>query len=151
VVGGTRSRAHLRALFRGFSAAARRKCRAGGDLGAIDPDRDECRSMPLSAYPFGKFSDNGGRRRLLIWGIVLLIASDLMLALAGNIWLVGLGAAIWGLHMGATQGLLSVLVADAAPADLRGTAFGVFNLVSGLALLAASVLAGSCGQSSARR
>jgi len=96
-----------------------------------------------SAYPFGKFSDNGGRRRLLIWGIGLLIASDLVLALAGNIWLVGLGAAIWGLHMGATQGLLSVLVADAAPADLRGTAFGVFNLVSGLALLAASVLAGS--------
>jgi MFS family permease len=97
----------------------------------------------LSAYPFGKFSDNGGRRRLLIWGIGLLIASDLVLALAGNIWLVGLGAALWGLHMGATQGLLSVLVADAAPADLRGTAFGVFNLVSGLALLAASVLAGS--------
>ncbi|MDO9272764.1 MAG: MFS transporter [Rugosibacter sp.] len=97
----------------------------------------------LSAYPFGKFCDNGGRRRLLIWGIVLLIAADLVLALAGNIWLVGLGAAIWGLHMGATQGLLSVLVADAAPADLRGTAFGVFNLVSGLALLAASVLAGS--------
>lgn len=97
----------------------------------------------LSAYPFGKFSDNGGRRRLLIWGIALLIVSDLVLALAGNIWLVGLGAALWGLHMGATQGLLSVLVADAAPADLRGTAFGVFNLVSGLALLAASVLAGS--------
>jgi len=97
----------------------------------------------LSAYPFGKFSDNGGRRRLLIWGIVLLIASDLVLALAGNIWLVSLGAALWGLHMGATQGLLSVLVADAAPADLRGTAFGVLNLVSGLALLAASVLAGS--------
>jgi MFS family permease len=97
----------------------------------------------LSAYPCGKFSDNGGRRRLLIWGIGLLIAADLVLALAGNIWLVGLGAAIWGLHMGATQGLLSVLVADAAPTDLRGTAFGVFNLVSGLALLTASVLAGS--------
>lgn len=97
----------------------------------------------LSAYPFGKFSDNGGRRRLLVWGIALLIAADLVLAIAGNVWLVGLGAALWGLHMGATQGLLSVLVADAAPADLRGTAFGVFNLVSGLALLIASVLAGS--------
>ncbi|HNO76402.1 MAG TPA: MFS transporter [Nitrosomonas mobilis] len=96
----------------------------------------------LSAYPFGKFSDNGGRHRLLMWGIALLIASDVVLALADNFWLVGLGAAIWGLHMGATQGLLSVLVADAAPANLRGTAFGVFNLVSGLALLAASVLAG---------
>ncbi len=97
----------------------------------------------LSAYPCGKLADNGGRRHLLAWGIVLLIISDLVLALAGNVWMVGLGAALWGLHMGATQGLLSVLVADAAPADLRGTAFGVFNLVSGLALLAASVIAGS--------
>ncbi len=95
-----------------------------------------------SAYPFGKLSDNGGRRRLLPWGIGFLIVSDLVLALAGSIWLVSLGAALWGLHMGATQGLLSALVADAAPADLRGTAFGVFNLASGLALLAASVIAG---------
>jgi MFS family permease len=96
----------------------------------------------ISAYPLGKLSDNGGRRRLLAWGIGFLIVSDLVLALASNIWLVGLGAALWGLHMGATQGLLAVLVADAAPAELRGTAFGVFNLVSGLALLAASVIAG---------
>lgn len=95
-----------------------------------------------SAYPFGKLSDNGSRRRLLTWGIVFLIAADLVLAIAGNIWMVGLGAAIWGLHMGATQGLLSALVSDAAPADLRGTAFGVFNLASGVALLAASIIAG---------
>lgn len=95
-----------------------------------------------SAYPFGKLSDNGSRRRLLTWGIVFLIAADLVLAIAGNIWMVGLGAAIWGLHMSATQGLLSALVSDAAPADLRGTAFGVFNLASGVALLAASVIAG---------
>lgn len=95
-----------------------------------------------SAYPFGRLSDNGKRRRLLAWGIVLLIAADLVLALAGNFWTVGLGAAIWGLHMGATQGLLAALVADTAPADLRGTAFGVFNLASGVALLAASVIAG---------
>ena len=95
-----------------------------------------------SAYPCGKFSDNGGHRTLLVWGVVFLIAADLTLALAANVWAVGLGAAIWGLHMGATQGLLSALVADAAPADLRGTAFGVFNLMSGAALLAASVIAG---------
>jgi MFS family permease len=95
-----------------------------------------------SAYPFGKLSDNGSRRELLAWGIVLLIAADLILALAGNYWLVGLGAEVWGLHMGATQGLLSALIADTAPADLRGTAFGVFNLVTGGALLAASVIAG---------
>lgn len=71
-----------------------------------------------------------------------LIVADLVLAVAGSIWLVALGAALWGLHMGATQGLLAALVSDAAPADLRGTAFGIFNLISGIALLAASVIAG---------
>lgn len=95
-----------------------------------------------SAYPLGKLSDNGSRPKLLAWGIGFLILSDLVLALAGNIWEVGVGAALWGLHMGATQGLLAALVADAAPADLRGTAFGVFNLASGIALLAASIIAG---------
>ena len=95
-----------------------------------------------SAYPFGKMSDNGSRKKLFAWGIVLLVVADLILATAVNVWMVFLGAAVWGLHMGATQGLLSTLVADAAPADLRGTAFGVFNLASGLALLAASVIAG---------
>ena len=95
-----------------------------------------------SAYPLGKLSDNGSRRKLLICGIIFLIMADIVLAVAGNVWLAGLGAAIWGLHMGATQGMLSALIADSAPADLRGTAFGVFNLVSGLTLLAASVIAG---------
>ncbi len=95
-----------------------------------------------SAYPFGKLSDNGNRSRLLAWGICFLIAADLILATADNVWAVGLGAAAWGLHMGATQGLLSALVAEAAPADLRGTAFGVFNLAGGVALLAASIIAG---------
>ncbi len=96
-----------------------------------------------SAYPVGKLSDNSNRSGLLAWGIGFLILADLVLAAAGGIWAVMLGAALWGLHMGATQGLLSALVADAAPADLRGTAFGVFNLAGGLALLAASVLAGA--------
>lgn len=99
-------------------------------------------AFAASAYPFGKLSDTASRRTLITWGIVFLIAADLVLALAANVWLVGLGAAIWGLHMGATQGLLSAIVADEAPADLRGTAFGVFNLVIGGALLAASVIAG---------
>lgn len=96
-----------------------------------------------SAYPFGHLADNGSsRRQLLAWGIVFLIAADLILAGAGTLWWVGGGAALWGLHMGATQGLLAALVADAAPDELRGTAFGVFNLMVGLALLAASIIAG---------
>lgn len=97
----------------------------------------------VSAYPFGKLSDNGGRHKQFAWGIVLLIISDLVLAVAGNVWVMFLGAAVWGLHMGATQGLLSTMVADVAPAELRGTAFGVLNLASGIALLAASVIAGA--------
>lgn len=95
-----------------------------------------------SAYPFGKLSDSGSRNKLVLWGISMLVAADLVLASAGNVWAVGVGAVLWGLHMGATQGLLSALVADAAPADLRGTAFGVFNLAVGGALLAASIIAG---------
>lgn len=97
----------------------------------------------VSAYPFGKFSDNGSRHRLFTWGILFLILADLILAMTANVWIVFLGAAVWGLHMGATQGLLSTLVAAAAPVELRGTAFGVFNLVSGIVLIASSVIAGS--------
>jgi MFS family permease len=96
----------------------------------------------VSAYPFGQWSDRVRRRALLALGIGFLIGADLLLALADNPWLVGVGAVFWGLHMGATQGLLTAIVADFAPPDLRGTAFGVFNLVSGLSLLAASVIAG---------
>jgi len=96
----------------------------------------------VSAYPFGKLSDNGSRHRLLALGIAFLIISDLILATASNVWMVFLGATVWGLHMGATQGLLSTMVAEVAPVSLRGTAFGVFNLVIGLALLAASIIAG---------
>lgn len=96
-----------------------------------------------SAWPLGALSDRIDRRTLLALGIGLLAAADVVLAWASSAWVVGLGTALWGLHMGATQGLLTVLVADAAPADLRGTAFGVFNLLIGLALLLASVIAGA--------
>ena len=95
-----------------------------------------------SAYPFGHLSDRGNRGSLLAVGIAFLIAADLVLAAAGATWSVLIGSMLWGLHMGATQGLLSTVVAAAAPADLRGTAFGVFNLVTGGTLLLASVLAG---------
>ncbi len=96
-----------------------------------------------SAYPFGRLADRVSRRGLLLLGIVLLIAADLVLATAGSVPQIMVGAALWGLHMGATQGLLAALVADAVPADLRGTAFGLYSLVTGAALLLASVLAGA--------
>ena len=94
------------------------------------------------SFPAGVAADRGGQRKLLFWGLAALIASDAVLGAGAGLVAVFAGAALWGVHMGLTQGLLSKLVADAAPADLRGTAFGVFHLVSGAALLAASVLAG---------
>jgi MFS family permease len=95
-----------------------------------------------SAYPFGRLADLVSRRMLLTLGAIFLIAADIVLAMAGTVWQVAAGVVLWGLHMGATQGLLSTLVVDAAPADLRGTALGMFNLITGVALLVASVLAG---------
>ncbi len=99
-----------------------------------------------TAYPFGKLSDSVDHRRLLAWGLLLLIAADLVLAWDGHWWFVLLGVALWGMHLGITQGLLARMVADSAPPELRGTAFGLFNLVSGLAMLLASVLAGALWQ-----
>jgi len=96
----------------------------------------------LSAYPFGKLSDQMSHMRLLTLGLLVLIAADLVLAMNDSWGVVLLGVGLWGLHMGMTQGLLATMVADTAPADLRGTAFGFFNLASGLAMLIASVLAG---------
>ena len=96
----------------------------------------------LSAYPAGVLSDRTDRRTVIVVGLLMLMAADLVLALATDIWLVLVGAALWGLHMGLTQGLLAAMVADATPARIRGTAFGVFHMVTGLALLAASVIAG---------
>jgi MFS family permease len=96
----------------------------------------------VSAYPFGKLSDQMSHMRLLTLGLLVLIAADLVLAMNDHWAVVFLGVGLWGLHMGMTQGLLATMVADTAPADLRGTAFGFFNLASGLAMLIASVLAG---------
>jgi MFS family permease len=94
------------------------------------------------AYPAGLAADRGHRRGLLVWGLLALIAADLLLAsTADPVWFFA-AILLWGAHMGLTQGLLSALVADTAPAELRGSAFGVFHLVSGAALLAASVIAG---------
>ncbi len=96
----------------------------------------------LSAYPFGKLSDRISHTRLLALGLVVLIAADLVLASNDHWGVVIAGVALWGIHMGITQGLLATMVADSAPADLRGTAYGFFNLVSGLAMLIASGVAG---------
>lgn len=95
------------------------------------------------AYPAGVLSDRFSHRTMLVLGLAVLVVADLLLASATGPGVVFVGTAVWGLHMGLTQGLLSKLVADTAPAHLRGTAFGVFNLVSGVALLLASVIAGA--------
>ena len=97
----------------------------------------------LFAYPAGAAADRLPARTLLLFGLWVLVAADVLLAIARSPWVAFIGAAFWGMHMAFTQGLLSKLVADTAPAELRGTAFGVFNLISGGALLLASVIAGS--------
>lgn len=96
----------------------------------------------VSAYPFGKLSDSMSHTNLLALGLVVLIGTDLALAYSESLSSIFSGILLWGLHMGMTQGLLATMVADTAPADLRGTAFGFFNLLAGLTMLVASVLAG---------
>lgn len=94
------------------------------------------------AYPFGRLSDSTSHTKLLAWGLVMLIAADALLAWSNHWAWVWSGIALWGLHMAMTQGLMAAMVAGTAPADLRGTAFGFFNLMSGVAMLVASGLAG---------
>ena len=96
----------------------------------------------LAAYPAGVLSDRVSKVTVLMAGVAVLIAADLVLALGGSIPVVAFGVVLWGLHMGLTQGLLASLVAETAPLELRGTGFGVFNLAGGAALLTASVVAG---------
>lgn len=95
-----------------------------------------------SAYPFGTLSDRTSHKTMLTFGLLVLIAADVVLAMADQWGVILGGVALWGIHMGMTQGLLAAMVADQAPLDLRGTAFGCFNLACGLAMLMASVLAG---------
>ena len=95
-----------------------------------------------SAYPFGWLSDRVSHSRLLVAGLLVLILADAVLAVSTDWVSLLIGVALWGVHMGMTQGLLATMVADTTPADLRGTAFGLFNLVSGVAMLVASVVAG---------
>ena len=96
----------------------------------------------LSAYPFGYLSDKVSHRGLLAGGLLVLIAADFCLAVAVEWKVLICGVMLWGVHMGMTQGLLARMVADVSPADLRGTAFGFFNMMTGIAMLIASVLAG---------
>lgn len=102
----------------------------------------------VSAYPAGWLSDRISRTKVLCIGIVLLILADLLLAQADSIMTMLAGVALWGLHMGFSQGILATLIADTAPEHLRGTAFGLFNLISGVCLLIASVLAGALWETS---
>lgn len=97
----------------------------------------------LAAYPAGVVSDRANRIIVLGFGLALLIAADLTLAFAPNLIVVALGVVLWGLHMGFTQGLVATLVADTAPIELRGTAYGILNLFGGIATLAASIIAGA--------
>lgn len=96
----------------------------------------------LSAYPAGVLSDRVGRRGVLMVGLGLLITADLLLALLPGWAGLALGVAAWGLHLGFSQGIFAAMIADSAPANLRGTAFGLFNLLTGVALLVAGVVAG---------
>lgn len=96
-----------------------------------------------TAYPAGVAADRLSQRTLLVMGLAMLISADLVLAAAASPLPAFVGAALWGLHMGLTQGLFAKLVADTVPAKLRGTAFGIFNLAGGAALLLASVVAGA--------
>lgn len=96
----------------------------------------------LTAFPFGKLSDSIDHATLLALSLLVLMAADTVLALSHHWGWVWAGISLWGLHLGMSQGLLATMVADVAPADLRGTAYGFFNLLSGLAMLLASGIAG---------
>jgi MFS family permease len=96
----------------------------------------------FAAYPAGLLSDRLGRSAPIVAGFLAIIVADIVLATASGLWAVMAGVVLWGLYLGLTKGVLAALVADTAPARLRGTAFGLFNLVGGISMLLASVMAG---------
>ena len=95
-----------------------------------------------AAYPAGILSDRVNRKTVLLIGVAFLIAADVVLGYTASFWMLALGVGLWGLHMAFTQGLLATMVSDTTPPELRGTAYGVFNLVCGVAMMVASVIAG---------
>jgi len=95
-----------------------------------------------AAYPAGILSDRVDRKNVLLIGVAFLIAADVVLGYSASLWMLALGVGLWGLHMAFTQGLLATMITDTTPPELRGTAYGVFNLVCGIAMLVASVIAG---------
>ena len=96
----------------------------------------------LTAYPVGRLSDRIGTSGLLLWSLGFLVAAHVTLAVAGSVWLYILGTVLWGLHMGFSQGLLGAMIAAATPDRLKGSAFGTFNLVTGVVVLIGNTLAG---------
>lgn len=96
----------------------------------------------ISGYPAGKLSDYVGRKFVLLFGIGFLIVADLILGFSNSLWIVFLGISFWGLHLGFTESLLATIITDITRAELRGTAFGIFNFISGLGMLGASLVAG---------
>jgi MFS family permease len=99
-------------------------------------------SYTLTAYPAGRVSDRLDRRSILAFGMLMLVLGDVVLACATTPTVVMIGVAIWGVHMGASQGVLAALITDVTAPEHRGTAFGVFGLISGIAVLIASAVAG---------
>jgi MFS family permease len=97
----------------------------------------------LAAYPTGHLSDSMNRKNIVLIGAGFLLIADVVLGMASNLWILAIGIILWGLHMGFTQGLLAALVTDTTPSNLRGTAYGVYNFICGIALLAASIIAGA--------
>jgi MFS family permease len=96
----------------------------------------------IGAYPAGALADRLPARRLLLWGLMVLIGADALLAWGHGLVAIFAGIGLWGAHMALTQGLLAKMVADTAPTDARGSAYGLFNLASGVAMLGASLMAG---------